>query len=298
MTRALVVFPGALGDLILLAPALAALRTAGVRLELSVRRALADLARAMFPGPHGPAVDGAAMTSLFTAELDPAVAAWLRGAARVDAWLGADDVVRRHARALGVDDVRSHHVESGDADLHATSAYARALGVEPAPMPRIADDWLAGAAAPARPRTLLIHPGAGSAAKRWKAEGFRRLADTWQRRGGDAVVLLGPAEEDQLASWRASGHEIATGLDLRAAAALIASAPWYVGNDSGMSHLAGLLERRGAVLFGPTRAARWRPLGGRLEPIRWSGVAEKDVVLRIDATLTPADLLDTLTPRT
>src|SRR5437868_11552861 len=190
VARGLVVFPGALGDLILLAPALAALRGAGMRLELSVPRALSDLARAIFPGPIGPAADGAAVASLFTDDLDPALAAWLRGATRVDAWLGADDVVRRHARALGVDDVRSHRVERGDADVHAATAYARAVGVGPAPLPRVADAWLAGVGAPSRPRTLVVHPGAGSVAKRWSGEGFRRLADAWRRRGGEVVVLL------------------------------------------------------------------------------------------------------------
>jgi len=296
--RGLVVFPGALGDLILLAPALAALRAAGVRLELSVPRALTGLARAMFPGAQGPAADGAAIASLFTTELDPALAAWLRGAARIDAWLGADDVVRRHALPLGVDDVRSHRVERGDADVHVTTAYARELGVEPASMPRVDDDWLAGAAALPRPRTLVLHPGAGSAAKCWTAEGFGRLAGEWRRRGGDVVVLLGPAEEDHVASWRAAGYEVATGLDIRGAAALIASAPRYVGNDSGISHLAGVLGRRGAVLFGPTRAGRWRPRGGALEPVAWPGVAEADTVSRIVSALAPGDLLDDRAART
>ncbi len=284
--RALVVFPGALGDLILLVPALAALRGAGQRIELSVRRALADLARAILPGPQGPAADGAAVASFFGAALDPALAAWLRGAARVDAWLGPDDTVRRHVRALGVDDVRSHRVERGDGDVHATIAYARALGVEPAPMPRVGAHWLAGAAAPSRPRALVVHPGAGARAKRWTAEGFRAVADAWRERGGETVVLLGPAEENDVGWWRATGHEIAARLDLRDAAALIASAPWYVGNDSGMSHLAGLLARRGAVLFGPTRAARWRPLGGSLAALHWPDVAETDLVARIVTTLT------------
>src|SRR5262245_32872006 len=86
-SRTLAIFPGALGDLILLAPALAALRAAGVELELSVRRALADLARAILPGRQGPPVDGAAAASLFTADLDPGLGSWLRGAARVDVWM-------------------------------------------------------------------------------------------------------------------------------------------------------------------------------------------------------------------
>src|SRR5947207_1274820 len=82
-----------------------------------------------------------------------------------------------------------------------------ALGVEPAPMPRVGAHWLAGAAAPSRPRALVLHPGAGSRAKRWTAEGFRAVADAWHERGGETVVLLGPAEENDVGRWRATGHE-------------------------------------------------------------------------------------------
>jgi heptosyltransferase-3 len=296
--RALVVFPGALGDFLLLAPALAALRTDGLTVEVSVRRALAGLACALFPGPVAPPADGAAMASLFTSTLDPGLADWLRGAARVDVWLGADAVLHQHARALGLAHVRHHRVERGDTGVHAGVAYARALGVtSPLVVPRPPDAWLAAAHARPRPRALLIHPGAGAAAKRWSASGFLRLADAWQARGGETVVLLGPAEREDEVRWRTSRHEVASGLGLRQAAALIASAPWYVGNDSGISHLAGLLDRRGVVLFGPTRAARWRPFGA-LEPIRWAGVAEAEVVARVAARLATltGDRLDTPTP--
>ncbi len=35
-------------------------------------------------------------------------------------------------------------------------------------------------------------------------------------------------------------------------ASLIARSDFYLGNDSGISHLAGIMKRRGIVLFGPT----------------------------------------------
>ena len=38
----------------------------------------------------------------------------------------------------------------------------------------------------------------------------------------------------------------------------------YVGNDSGVSHLAGLCGARSFVLFGPTSPTVWRPLGARV----------------------------------
>lgn len=287
--RRLIVFPGALGDFLLLAPALAALRARGAAVELSVPRALAELAHALFPAPMGPPADGAAMRSLFSEEIDPALARWLRGAARVDAWFAASDALERHAGALDVAEVRRHAVERGDAGPHAAHAYAAALAVPPV-SPRLPAEWTAAPAAAARPRALVIHPGAGAVAKRWSRSGFRHLADAWRTRSGDAIVLLGPAEEDDGRWWRATGHDVVSGVGLRDAATLLASARHYVGNDCGISHLAGLLDLRGAVLFGPTRAARWRPLGGDLTPITVAGRSDEDIEARLLARLAAGDV--------
>jgi heptosyltransferase-3 len=276
MMRVLLIFPGSLGDLLLLVPAAAALVRHGRQVELSVQRALQGLASRMLPGPAGPAVDGAAMSSLFTAVPAPAVAAWLAGADLVHSWLGAAGaatVLEGARRELGVRAVHRHAVERDDALLHASAAYAAALEVGgPLRMPLLALDpgeWADWWRAPATAR-LLIHPGAGSAGKRWSASGFRLVADRWRAAGGEVAILLGPAEEDMATVWRAADHRVAAGLGMLEAAALIASAPRYLGNDSGMSHLAGALGRTGVVLFGPTRPERWWPLGGALAPVRFS----------------------------
>ena len=49
--------------------------------------------------------------------------------------------------------------------------------------------------------------------------------------------------------------------------ALLSRADLYVGNDSGVSHLAGAMGARGVVIFGPTCPEQWRPLGGALTVI-------------------------------
>src|SRR5262249_11303616 len=97
----------------------------------------------------------------------------------------------------------------------------------------------------------------------------------------------GPAETDEAPYWRASGHRVATDLGLDAVAALVAGASRYVGNDSGVSHLAGALGRRGVVLFGPTRPERWRPLGGALAALPFAGRATADVESEVSAALEP-----------
>ncbi len=75
------------------------------------------------------------------------------------------------------------------------------------------------------------------------------------------------------------------GLSLAEAAALIASAPSWIGNDSGMSHLAGALGRRGVVLFGPTRPERWRPRSGSLATVAFDGRSIAVVAREVIANL-------------
>jgi ADP-heptose:LPS heptosyltransferase len=179
-----------------------------------------------------------------------------------------------HARQFGIAELHVHSVVRADAAEHASLTYARMLGVEP-PLPppslRLAQHRPEGAWRSDPSCRLLIHPGAGAPAKRWHAARFAALASEWRSRGGEVTLLLGPAEEPEVTSWRATGHQVVHGLSVRDAAALVASAPRYVGNDAGMSHLAGALARSGVVLFGPTRPVRWRPLGGDLTPVDFSG---------------------------
>jgi ADP-heptose:LPS heptosyltransferase len=276
-TRLLVLFPGALGDLCLLAPALADAVERGARVELCVQRSLVPLARLLLPRVViGPSMDGAVMSSLFAAALDPALVTALGRAEHVHAWLAradGDGRLGERFAELGVS-ATLHAVPRSDAAHHVVLDYAAMLGLPEAPAPlrftapsaSFALPW--GATGADR---LLIHPGAGGSAKIWAIDAFRRLAEHWRADGGEAAVLLGPAEEQQAPVWERSDHAVLTGLSILDTSAAIASAGWWLGNDSGMSHVAGALDRRGVVLFGPTRASRWRPFGGRLAAVDFAG---------------------------
>jgi heptosyltransferase III len=286
----LVLFPGALGDLLLLAPAVTALARGGVLVDVSVTRALGDLAAALLaPAMTGPAADGRVVGSLFGGMLDPVLVAWLRGADVVHAFFGAaaaDDLVR-HCRDAGVAEVECHHVVRDDGPMHAAAEYARALAVAwPQPMPMLR---VGGLPRTARQR-LVVHPGAGAPAKRWSPVGFAALADRWRARGGETAVLLGPAEREEAAEWRASADVIVDDAPLMDVATLLAGGACYVGNDSGISHLAGAVGCRGAVLFGPTRPERWRPIGGALRPVRFDDAPVRDIVERTWRALERAPL--------
>jgi heptosyltransferase-2 len=76
------------------------------------------------------------------------------------------------------------------------------------------------------------------------------------------------------------GRGVATlkDLELGVVAALARQARAFVGNDSGVSHLAAAAQGRGVVIFGPTDPVQWRPLGEvtilRRQPLEALAVAE------------------------
>jgi len=266
--RVVLVFPGALGDLLLALPALRALRArhAGARVTAVVSQPLRALVELAGVADATAALEGAAAAALFGGERWPS---WLDGRPFVYSWLGGGDDEVRARVAAAAGGARFFGVERGRSVTHAAVAYARAVGAPTdadalaaaarlVPAPSAAAEALcARLAAP----ILALHPGAGGRAKRWDIAGFVQVAHWWRSRGGSVAAIAGPAEAGEPPALGAPEVRDWPLVDL---AALLARAALYLGNDSGVSHLAGAVGAAGVVLFGPTEGRRWRPLAGRL----------------------------------
>jgi len=114
-------------------------------------------------------------------------------------------------------------------------------------------------------RFLAIHPGAGSQLKAWPPERFARVA---AESGLACLWLKGPAERQLQPALGAAGSTVADQLPLGVVLALLRRATAYVGNDSGISHLAGAAGTPSVVLFGPTDPDVWRPVGAHVRVLR------------------------------
>jgi hypothetical protein len=133
---------------------------------------------------------------------------------------------------------------------------------------------------PAPPGTLgatLIHPGAGSPARRWPPERFAAVAAA-ERRAGRTVLVSGSPGERPLAMTvaRLAGLPdeavVAGRTDLLGLARLVAAAGRLVVGDTGVSHLATALGTPSVTLFGPVSPALWGPPPGRpLHRALWAG---------------------------
>jgi heptosyltransferase-2 len=128
-----------------------------------------------------------------------------------------------------------------------------------------ADAFLSGLAPGTR--LVAIHPGSGGEKKNWPASSWAELGRRIVEAAPDVALLLVEGEADADAAqalaeaWRGLPLLRARLLPLPILAAVLRRAALYLGNDSGVTHLAAAARRDLPViaLFGPTDPQIWAP---------------------------------------
>jgi len=117
---------------------------------------------------------------------------------------------------------------------------------------------------------IALHPGSGAfaPARRWPAQRFAALADTLIDDGA-RIVLVGGGEEAELRravlnqmQHVASVIDVGGRTALGELAAVLQRCTLFIGNDSGLAHLAGSVGTPVVAIFGPTDPRAWGPYGG------------------------------------
>lgn len=136
---------------------------------------------------------------------------------------------------------------------------------------------------------VAIHPGSGeySRARRWPAQRFAQVARRLSQEDGARIVLVGGPKEVDLA------EEVARGLDmnpppinlagrtnLKELAAFLRSCSVFLGNDSGVMHLAAAVGTSVVALFGPSNHQAWGPWVGE-------GREGRAIVIRAELSCSP-----------
>jgi ADP-heptose:LPS heptosyltransferase len=277
--RVLVVFPGALGDLICLLPALSEIgrRYRGASVELMARSELARLVVGRSVVGRGHSIDGREVSALFSESSEESARGVFGGFERIYSFFAFDDARFRGRLVAATDAVVSFHRFRPGGGGHVSEGYLREIGaeeevvvgrLEPTSEDLAAVERVLARAGCDCSRLIVMFPGSGSAAKNWPAEKFAALASLLSNRASVAIIL-GPAEESIEPIFRESGATILKDLDLPTVAGIASIATAFVGNDSGVAHLAGAVGASGVVIFGPTDPLRWRPVGaGRIDVLR------------------------------
>ena len=108
----------------------------------------------------------------------------------------------------------------------------------------------------------LIHPSAALETKQWATENFARVAEEIAARGLTPVAIVSPRERVVLESLRKQSKASITGFDklsLPEVTALASRARLFVGNDSGIAHIAAAVSTPCVVIFGSSNVTHWRP---------------------------------------
>ncbi len=109
---------------------------------------------------------------------------------------------------------------------------------------------------------VVIHPAAAFATKQWAAENFGQVARALSEQNLPVVVITTPNQTATVVEIQrhASAPIVSfNDLSLPEITALLAQSRLFVGNDSGIAHMAAAVETPSVVIFGSSNTAHWRP---------------------------------------
>ena len=126
-----------------------------------------------------------------------------------------------------------------------------------------------------RSKVIILHPGSGSKKKVWPLDRFLSLAQVFQNHLGSRIlIVLGPAEgpevERAFEGVRPTVPILAKELTLLQLASVMEGCRFFIGNDSGISHLAAAIRLPTVAIFGPT-GSRGLVAAGRKDICRFQG---------------------------
>jgi ADP-heptose:LPS heptosyltransferase len=116
----------------------------------------------------------------------------------------------------------------------------------------------------------VLHPGSGSPRKNWPLTRFVELAVALRGEAGvEPVFTAGEADEEAAqALKRQTSFKVLEGCSVLELAGALSACDGYLGNDSGVTHLAAAAGAPVVALFGPTDPGLWGPQGENVRIVR------------------------------
>jgi ADP-heptose:LPS heptosyltransferase len=114
---------------------------------------------------------------------------------------------------------------------------------------------------------IYIHPGSGGSLKNWPLPNFKNVFEMLRSEGMKPRFILGPAEEKLVEELCYSYEGTQTVSDLVVLSGKLKTAGGFIGNDSGITHLAAFLGLPTVAVFGPSDSLRWRPIGASVRVV-------------------------------
>ena len=242
----LIIRPGGIGDCILSLPAIEYLRADYT--EVWVPSGVVPVIR--FAKARAIASTGIDLLGLAGVDSPAGLIARLRQFDSIVSWYGSNRKdFRAHISELRLPFRFLDALPAPAEKIHAADFFLRQAGGDGLAVPRIEGGQRE------RGDFAVIHPFSGSARKNWPLERFREVAS---RLATPVRWCAGPEEPLDDAVRFENLYELACWL---------ASARVYIGNDSGITHLAAAVGTPVVAIFGPADPAVWAPRGERVRVV-------------------------------
>ena len=245
--RRLLIRPGGIGDCILSLPALECLKADFT--EVWVPSAVVPLIR-FADSVRSIASTGLDLLGLHDLDPPATLLQRLRAFDSIVSWYGSNrEEFRARVEELGLPFQFFSALPEPGARMHAADFFRKQAGCDGPATPRIE--------CTPSPKTdfAAIQPFSGSMRKNWPLDRFRELA---ARLPFPVKWCAGPDEQLEDAVRFDSLYDLACWLR---------SARLYIGNDSGITHLAAAVGTPVVAIFGPSDPAIWSPRGENVKVI-------------------------------
>lgn len=271
----LVIRGGAIGDFLLTLPALRLLREGfpDCRIEVVGYRHICAVAEGRYYADAVRSIEYAPMAGFFNprSTLDPELAEYFSGFSQVISYLfDPDGYFEGNLRRCGVKNlvVADPRVPGG---IHAARHLAAPLASlalfleEDAAkiFPSSADRAAAAAIVAGHQEPIVaVHPGSGSEKKNWPLPAWGELIRALAASGATVIVIAGESDQPRADALRDEVPESITFLShapLPVLGAVFERCAFFIGHDSGISHLAAAAGAECLLLFGPTDPGVWAP---------------------------------------
>ena len=282
MGKILFIRGGAVGDFILTMPSIRLVRETLPETEIEILGypAIASLATAARLADRIRSIEDARLATFFApgAKLDPDWCAYFAGFDVVISYLyDPDGYFAGNLAVAGVKTLVTCPFRPDESEPHIPAAVQFARPLEQLalflsdvtldldypgdyPRERLVSDSESGA-------IIALHPGSGSPKKNWSFESWVQVLQEIHRKAPETRFLItsGEAEESVIGEFLAllNGSTVPYrhlhGFSLPDLAAVYRKVDFYLGHDSGISHLAASAGAPGLLLFGPTCPGIWAP---------------------------------------
>jgi len=297
---------GALGDVLLSLACLERLKADSGEIHLAGRGEIVRFLKDAGAVDAAISSDQAMFASLYSA-IDPVLQAFLAGYDRAYIFTAQEHTVAAAAFSTAIPNTRTiRTIPPDESQMHVAQYRLSQLeqgarlssqygGLHVPPERDISQSFLRKAGYNPTMCLIAVHPGSGGRLKCWPLERYFELIERLQSLNDAFVILFtGDAEADELrktvCSYARDRKNVlhAADFELIVAASVLSQCALYIGNDSGFSHLAGMVGCTTIALFGPTDPLRWKPLGPRVEVVSLDSVSPMEHIT-VDAVIKKAE---------